>query len=591
MIRNMKIGTRLFTMVAVLCLLTAAYAAYGVAQLGTSLSRERASLAAAHLLTASVDAARSTQVHFKKQVQEWKNILLRGGDPELYQQYVEGFGAQEREVQAGLRQVAELLRKQDLPVDDVEALAAAHLELGRSYREALASYPEGAAVVDARVKGMDRGPTEAFDAIVERVQGHAAERQTALMAAADAGYGQARMGAIALTLLLVAASLFWATLVIRSITRPLDEAVGVIERLAVGDTSVTVDVRSQDETGRLMGAMRDMVQGQQAMATAASRIAAGDLTARVAPRSEKDALGSAFAEMTQRLSHTIAEVRSGAEALSAAATQVAATANSLSHGTSEQAASVQETTASLEEMGVTIAQNAGNSRAMETVALQGARDAEQSGKTVGDTVAAMRQIADRISIIEEIAYQTNLLALNAAIEAARAGEHGRGFAVVATEVRKLAERSQTAAQEIGGLASSSVEVAERSGKLLAELVPAIRRTSELVQEVAAASSEQAGGVSQINRAMGQMDLVTQRNASSAEELAGTAEELSSQAELLQQLTASFQVDGSSFAPAQRRVPAPRIAPYTGSNGNGGSNGGGNGNGRHAAPVPADFARF
>jgi methyl-accepting chemotaxis protein len=591
MIRNLKIGTRLFAMVGILSLLTAAYAVYTVRQLDTSRTHERASLANTEVLIATLEAARGTQLHFKQQVQEWKNILLRGDDPEQYRRYVESFGTEEREVQAGLREVAELLRRQGLPVEDVVALEASHLELGRRYREALSSYPEGADAVDARVKGIDRAPTEAFDAIAQRVHDHAETREKALMASADERYGQGRAGAFTVIVVLVVVSLSGAALVIRSITRPLNEAVGVIERLAVGDTSVTVDVRAQDETGRLMGAMREMVQGQQAMAAAAGRIAAGDLTARVAPRSEKDALGSAFAEMTQRLSHTIAEVRSGAEALSAAATQVAATANSLSHGTSEQAASVQETTASLEEMGVTIAQNAGNSRAMETVALQGARDAEQSGKTVGDTVTAMRQIADRISIIEEIAYQTNLLALNAAIEAARAGEHGRGFAVVATEVRKLAERSQTAAQEIGGLASSSVEVAERSGRLLAELVPAIRRTSELVQEVAAASSEQAGGVSQINRAMGQMDLVTQRNASSAEELAGTAEELSSQAELLQQLTASFQVDGSSFAPAPRRVPAPRLAVTYGSGTSGNGNSNGNGNGRHAAPVPADFARF
>jgi methyl-accepting chemotaxis protein len=580
---KMKIGTRLFALVAVLSLMTAAYAAYGVSQLRASLAREETELASARLLTESVDAARSTQVDFKKQVQEWKNVLLRGGDAEAYQRHLEGFTTAERDVQSGLRELTELLRRQELPVDDVESLAASHLELGRRYRGALEGYGEGAASVDAAVKGIDRAPTEAFDAIVERMREYAKTQQATLIAGAEAGYRRARAGAVFLSLFLIAASLAAAALVIRSITRPLGEAVGVIERLAQGDTTVVVEVRSDDETGRLMAAMREMVGAQRDMAQAAERIAAGDLTVQVAPRSERDTLGSAFAEMTQRLSHTIAEVRAGSEALSAAATQVASTANSLSQGTSEQAASVEETTASLEEMGGTIAQTAENSRAMEKTAVQGARDAEQSGRTVGDTVLAMRQIADRISIIEEIAYQTNLLALNAAIEAARAGEHGKGFAVVATEVRKLAERSQTAAREIGGLASSSVAVAERSGKLLEELVPAIRKTSELVQEVAAASAEQAVGVSQINRAVSQMDLVTQRNASSAEELASTAEELSSQAEALQQLTAAFRVGtGASRAPDPRRVPALRMAPVHVPV---------NGNGRHAAPVPSDFARF
>jgi methyl-accepting chemotaxis protein len=288
--------------------------------------------------------------------------------------------------------------------------------------------------------------------------------------------------------------------VARLVTRSLLEAVRVADEMAQGNLSPNINVMSSDETGKMLQALKDM---------------------------------------SGRLSQTLGEVKTSAAALAAAAQQVASGAQTVSQGTSEQAASVEETTSSLEEMSASINQNAENSRQMEQMSSKGAADAESSGKVVHETVTAMKSIAEKISFIEEIAYQTNLLALNAAIEAARAGEHGKGFAVVASEVRKLAERSQGSAKEIGGLASASVQVAERSGKLLDELVPAIRKTAEMVQEVASASREQASGVAQMNKAMGQVDQVTQRNASAAEEMSSTAEELSAQAESLLQLIAFF----------------------------------------------------
>jgi len=310
----------------------------------------------------------------------------------------------------------------------------------------------------------------------------------------------------------------------RIIARPLNNALQVADRIAEGDLTVHITTESEDETGRLLAAMQRMVR---------------------------------------KLAQVIGEVREGSEALASASAQVSSSSQSLAQGTSEQASSVEETTSSLEQMTASIGQNRDHSRQMEQMALQGARDAEEGGKAVKETVEAMGSIAQKISIIEEIAYQTNLLALNAAIEAARAGEHGKGFAVVATEVRKLAERSQTAAREISGLASGSVKVATRSGELLGELVPSIRKTAELVQEVVAASSEQASGVAQMNKAMLHVDQVTQRNASASEELASTAEEMSAQAEALNQLVSFFRVEGSTERGSSRPVARPAPGGHSG----------------------------
>jgi methyl-accepting chemotaxis protein len=278
-------------------------------------------------------------------------------------------------------------------------------------------------------------------------------------------------------------------------------------------------------------------------------LASGDLTQTIttAYQGDFDELKNAINQTVAKLVETIGEVRTAADNLSNASGQISATAQSLSQSSSEQAASVEETTSSMEQMSASILQNTENAKITDGMASTAARQAVEGGEAVAKTVEAMKSIADKIGIIDDIAYQTNLLALNAAIEAARAGEHGKGFAVVAAEVRKLAERSQVAAQEIGNVAKDSVKLAERAGSLLTEMVPSIKKTSDLVQEITSASQEQSSGVGQINGAMGQLNQATQQNASASEELAATAEEMGSQAEQLQQLMTFFELADSGRA--------------------------------------------
>jgi len=285
------------------------------------------------------------------------------------------------------------------------------------------------------------------------------------------------------------------------------------------------------------------------------RLSEGDLTMQLQTKpKDNSSLLFAMKTMIGKLSQVVSDVNSGAQALASASEEVSATAQSLSQAASEQAAGVEETSASIEQMTASIAQNTENAKITDGMASKAAKDASDGGEAVNATVDAMKQIAKKIGIIDDIAAQTNLLALNAAIEAARAGEHGKGFAVVAAEVRKLAERSQVAAQEIGEVAGNSVELAEKAGRLLAEIVPNIRKTSDLVQEITAASTEQSSGVGQINSAVSQLSQTTQQNASSSEELAATSEEMSSQAEQLQQTMSFFKLDGASSG----RVAKPQV---------------------------------
>lgn len=433
---------------------------------------------------------------------------------------------------------------------------------------------------------------------VDQAQENFREYQAAFMDRisqdAQRSYEQTRLIVIVLSCIATLTAITVGFLIARSLRRQLGGepyyAAGIMQKVSQGDLSVEVEMLPGDNSSllhavdQMVGSLKKAIsqQGQVVAAanvgnfgarvdlqglagfqkelgeglnslvsTAGSSVeevvrvmnamSEGDLTKRIEGRYE-----GSFGQMkeyvnntVERLSQVVAEVNGNAESLGSAAEEVSATAQSLSQAASEQAAGVEETSASIEQMTASIAQNTENAKVTDTIATKAATEANEGGESVRATVAAMKQIAQKISIIDDIAYQTNLLALNAAIEAARAGEHGKGFAVVASEVRKLAERSQVAAQEIGTVAASSVDLAEKAGVLLGEMVPNIKRTSDLVQEITAASEEQSSGVAQINSAVSQLSQTTQQNASSSEELAATAEEMSGQAEQLQQLMSFF----------------------------------------------------
>ncbi|MFN2397582.1 MAG: methyl-accepting chemotaxis protein [Gemmatimonadaceae bacterium] len=402
----------------------------------------------------------------------------------------------------------------------------------------------------------------------------------------------------AVIVLCVAALAMLSSLTIAGLTKPLGDAVHVANRLAEGDMSTDIPEGSNDEVGQLLRAMREMLRYLRDMARVAEAIAEGDLSIKVKPRSahdsfgqalakmsgylnetsivaaniaagilsnsvvvrsERDKFGNTFAQMLDGLSRVVLELRLAADAIAAASSQIAESAHHLSESAAEEVANVQSTTASLQLIDSLIAQSASSSQQMETMAVQGAGDAEKSADAAHDTVRALKAILERNVFIEEIATETNLLALNAAIEAARAGDAGRGFGVVASEIRKLAERSKSSAREISELAATSREVAERAGEHLATLVPSIHRTTALVHEVAAAASEQSKGVKDVNSAMSVLDKATQGNAASAQELAAIAEEMAAQAESLQHLLSFFRLAGQDKTPA---TDGGRVAPAT-----------------------------
>jgi methyl-accepting chemotaxis protein len=531
---NLKIAVRLALLGAffVAALLVVAFSGWNA--LRTTNAHSGAAMAQSAILTDAIDTARSAQVEFKIQVQEWKNILLRGNDPAQLEKYTAAFKKAGVTTRADLAKVDALLGKLSLKTPLVGEADKAIDELQKNYLSALEKYdsakPESASVVDGLVKGMDREPTKKVDAIVAYMQ----EQSTKVMAAAakESEENQRVTVLMLLGTLLVTAAVGAVVMVwlIRSITRPLNEAVDIAETVARGDLTGNISVEGNDEISTLLTSLKNM----------------------------HDSLAS-----------IVGKVRSGTDAIAHASAEIAVGNSDLSSRTEEQASSLEETASSMEELTSTVKQNSENATTASKLASTASDVAVRGGEAVSQVIHTMgsindssKKIVDIIGVIDGIAFQTNILALNAAVEAARAGEQGRGFAVVASEVRNLAQRSAAAAKEIKALISDSVERVEAGTKLVGqagttmdEVVDSVKRVTSIISEIAVASGQQNDGIDQINDAISQMDSVTQQNAALVEEAAAAAEAMQQQAASLSEAVSVFKIDARHMtaAPAVRRT--------------------------------------
>jgi methyl-accepting chemotaxis protein len=536
---RLTIKTKLAAAFGGIILLTAGSAAVGISQLAAFNDQMEDAMEGP---VERVQIARDLFNNMLMVVRAEKNLLLADG-PEAMAQIDRQILEQRAQVQAAREQLYRLASEQGRKlIGEFDTNWAQYITVQDRLRQLAqgATRPQAIALSSNELRQLTNQAQTHIQALIRLNQSRLTETRAAL----SQRYADARTMLIGATLLALLVAIGAGLVISLGISRGLAKAVDLAKGVSEGDLSQSIEVRSDDEIRDLVNALNHMTGNLRQMADAADAIAGGDLTVSVRPQSDRDQLGMALQQMLGKLRAVVQDAVAAADNVSSGSQELSASAEELSQGATEQASSTEEASASMEEMAANIKQTADNASQTEKIARQSATDAQASGEAVGRAVQAMQTIAEKITIVQEIARQTDLLALNAAVEAARAGEHGKGFAVVASEVRKLAERSQMAASEISGLSSQSVSVAQEAGQMLARLVPDIKRTAELVEEISAACREQDIGGEQVNQAIQQLDKVTQQNASASEQMSATSEELAAQAEQLQASIAYFRTEAS-----------------------------------------------
>lgn len=517
---NLKIGVRLGLSSAMFFVALLIVGFVGWRALDEGNTRASAAMARLVAMGQASDTARSAQVDFKIQVQEWKNILVRGDDQAALDKYRAAFIKAGSTTRDDLGKLNDMLGNLAIATPMVADAMQTQDALTKRYLTALEQFDPAQASsadkVDALVKGVDREPTRKIDDIVAYIGKHAQDLAVRIETENAAAHHRATLtiaGALALVLAIGSIRVLW---LIRSITLPLYAAVTVAQTVAAGDLRTDVHAESTDEIGDLLHAL---------------------------------------SQMQDNLSGIVGRVRDGTVAIHAASTEIATGNLDLSSRTEQQAGALEETAASMVELTSTVKQNNDNASAAgeladnaSAIAVKGGQAVEQMVSTMSAISASSSKIVDIISTIDGIAFQTNILALNAAVEAARAGEQGRGFAVVATEVRNLAQRSATAAQEIKVLINDSVgriasgsEQAAVAGNTMGEVVASVQRVTAVIAEITVAGQEQTEGIAQISSAISHMDGVTQQNAALVEEAAAAADALQQQAAALTEAVAIFKL--------------------------------------------------